>query len=360
LSSEELSEDFSEEFSSEQSDTVSAEQSEDESEEPSVSSAEPSEEPSKELSEETPSGPQTDSLGITYTVVGQGFCTVTAFTNKTGVTELTIPKTAPNGEKVTAIGENAFEGQRLKTVIIPDTVKTISNKAFYKVSGLASVTIPGSVVVIGDYAFSQCTFLDNVTIPKSVTFIGKYAFQGCESLSNVYVRASISRIPEGMFMGCPLFGEVELPKVTAIGKYAFSHAYWSLRGTYEVPDGVKIIEVYAYEEVTFSGIILPASITELKNNSFIYSPEFKGIIINVQYRGKEAQWDKVIKSGSWCKYKGMEVYCLDSGDTPYEQWSEESSEEPSDNSSEDVSEEPTDLTVYSQYGKTFADKRPIR
>ena len=46
-------------------------------------------------------------------------------------------------------------------------------------SKLTSLVIPSSVITIEDYAYYQCTNLRSVTIPSSVTYIGKYAFQGC-------------------------------------------------------------------------------------------------------------------------------------------------------------------------------------
>ncbi len=57
-----------------------------------------------------------------------------------------------------------------KNVVIPSTVKKISELAFFN-SFLYSVTIPEGVTEIGDEAFGWC-YLSNVTIPSTVTSIG--------------------------------------------------------------------------------------------------------------------------------------------------------------------------------------------
>ena len=60
--------------------------------------------------------------------------------------------------------------------IIPDSVTSIGDSAFYHCSSLQSVTIPDSVTSIGDSAFDYCKSLQSVTIPDSVTSIGDRAF----------------------------------------------------------------------------------------------------------------------------------------------------------------------------------------
>jgi hypothetical protein len=66
------------------------------------------------------------------------------------------------------------------TVLLPDGVTSISERAFDGCSSLTSITISDSVTSIGIGAFINCKSLTTITIPDSVTSIGEQAFQYCE------------------------------------------------------------------------------------------------------------------------------------------------------------------------------------
>jgi hypothetical protein len=58
--------------------------------------------------------------------------------------------------------------------------------------------IPNSVRSIGDYAFYNCSGLTSVTIPDSVTSIGQDAFSGCSSLAIVTFEGKDRATVQGM------------------------------------------------------------------------------------------------------------------------------------------------------------------
>ena len=118
---------------------------------------------------------------------------------------------------------NLYMGDNLvQELIIPDSVTSIGNYAFYGCSGLTSVTIPNSVTSIGRMAFEGCSGLTSVTIPDSVTSIGNGAFRDCSALTSVTIPESVTSIGFSVFSGCSGLTSVTIPdSVTSIENYAF-------------------------------------------------------------------------------------------------------------------------------------------
>ena len=83
--------------------------------------------------------------------------------------------------------------------IIPDSVTSIGDSAFFGCEFMHSVTIPDSVICIGYEAFRDCWSLQSVTIPDSVTSIGNGAFAKCESLNSVTIPDSVTSTGNSMF-----------------------------------------------------------------------------------------------------------------------------------------------------------------
>lgn len=66
---------------------------------------------------------------------------------------------------ISTIPSGAFSSSGIKSLVIPDSVTTITGGAFYGCSKLESLTIPGSVNSIGENAFSNCNALV-ITAPE--------------------------------------------------------------------------------------------------------------------------------------------------------------------------------------------------
>ena len=140
-----------------------------------------------------------------------------AFSN-IGITSVVIP------DSVKSMGESAFfRSDYLKSVVIGNSVSSISNKAFQQCYRLESVVIGSSVTSIGESAFSQCGKLTSIIIPDSVQNIGYCAFFSCEKLESVVIGSSVTSIGECAFYSCTALIEIVIPKsVTTIGEMAFA------------------------------------------------------------------------------------------------------------------------------------------
>ena len=132
-----------------------------------------------------------------------------------------------------------------RNTIIPNSVTSIGDYAFYYYSSLSSITIPNSVTSIGDSAFYRCFGLTAVTIGNSVTSIGNSAFYYCESLTYVTIPNSVTSIGDDAFCGCSNLDSIIIGNgVTSIGDYAFNYCKSLYFVT--IPNSVKSIGDYAF------------------------------------------------------------------------------------------------------------------
>ena len=99
----------------------------------------------------------------------------------------------------------------LETIEIPNSVKRISDRAFFGCSHITSIELPESVVLIGFSAFMGCESLEKISIPNNVKEIKKNAFLGCSSLSTITIPDSVTVVEEGIFRGCTSLETVTLP-----------------------------------------------------------------------------------------------------------------------------------------------------
>lgn len=206
--------------------------------------------------------------------------------------------------KVTGIGNNAFiDCSGLTSVTISNGVTSIGEAAFRWCSGLTSVTIPNSVTSIGSFAFSGCSSLTSISIPNSVTSIGRYAFSACSSLTSITLPNSVTSISDNTFYRCTNLAFISIPNsVTSIGSCAFfgctsltsihisdleawCKIYFQVSGptppfcahhlylngeeikNLVIPNSVKCIGYGAFEKTAIESIVIPGSVTNIKNSS---------------------------------------------------------------------------------------------
>ena len=173
---------------------------------------------------------------------------------------------------VNTIGENAFyRCDSLRSIIIPNGVKSIESSAFDWCENLTTISIPNSVIKIGDYAFGGCKS-DSITIPGSVIDWGKYTFfsEFPSSLSSVIIGNGITYIPEGTFLRCTNLKTVFIPNsITRIERAAFGDCP-SLE-TIAIPNSVTTIETEAFYGCSnLTTITIPNSVTFVGAGAFVY------------------------------------------------------------------------------------------
>ena len=142
--------------------------------------------------------------------------------------ELVIPHHYETNNKtytVTAIdihlgadGSGAYWGGGITSVIMPDTITTISEECFMGEKKINNIRLSNQLKEIKDYALCNCQQLTEINLPTSLRTIGNEAFQGCLQIKNII-------IPDG---------------VTSIGISAFSLGNWksSARLSITIPKSV--------------------------------------------------------------------------------------------------------------------------
>lgn len=140
----------------------------------------------------------TDSTGLTFASNGNGTCTLTGLGACRDIC-VVIPSTSPSGDKVTAIGPQAFYNCTTITVVqIPATVNTIGHLAFGGCTSLVYITVSAQNASYKDISgvlytadgktlvhYPAAAGSSSVSIPAGVTKIEDMAFYGCKSLKTV-------------------------------------------------------------------------------------------------------------------------------------------------------------------------------
>ena len=162
-----------------------------------------------------------------------------------GVTELANSVFYKDSRFYSDIAEYGYTRSfEVKNIKLPETLKKIGSRAFYKCSDLESVNIPKSVNKIGKAAFREtaireiiipdgitrieeqvfkgCKHLEKITLPDSLKTIEKNAFENCTSLKTIIIPESVDSIEAEAFLGCTTLEEAVFNGTQpAIGKDSF-------------------------------------------------------------------------------------------------------------------------------------------
>ena len=125
---------------------------------------------------------------------------------------------------IISIAPEAFRGNdKLTSVVLPDTVKSIGEYAFAECTALAKIAIPNSVDTIGKGAFSNCALLAEASLGTAVRYIHSEAFFNCKSLVSITVPSATKSIGARAFASTSSLSSVSLPfGILSVGAEAFA------------------------------------------------------------------------------------------------------------------------------------------
>ncbi len=201
------------------------------------------------------------------------------YLNDVLVTDIVIPNS------VTSIGDYAFyDCTSLTSIEIPDSVTSIGDGAFYNCTGLKELTMPASAKIYNDeYTFYGCTNIEKVTLTKGSGTMQDYSsstdndntyyqytpwYISCDNIKEIIIENGLTNIGDYAFRYCYNLTSIEIPdSVTSIGNYAFG--YCADLACITIPDSVTSIGNYAfYNCCSLTSITIPDSVTSIGDYAF--------------------------------------------------------------------------------------------
>lgn len=226
--------------------------------------------------------------------------------------------TVPIG--VTRIANGAFNlCDKLRTIHISDSVKTLGSSAFAYSYYLDSITLPAGLTAIENYTFNSCRSLQSVTLPGALESIGNGAFENCKKLSYIICKANISpTCGDDVFYGVntsiPLYvprNSMNLYKAS-VGWEEFIHIQ-ALQAEESEVIGIQvepsstsvIIEWTKSDDAVLYTIIIKKGIETIYTLSFNSNGQLTNImsVASPRYRSKEnAQTRNALQTSTGWKY----------------------------------------------------------
>lgn len=165
-------------------------------------------------------------------------------------------------------------------VVIPEGVKRIGgnpdNSIFEDTeTEIKSVVIPDSVIEIGERAFYTCLQLEEVTMGNGVKKIGQEAFAGCFKMKTIHLSDSLQEIGLRAFNFCESLEALELPSsLRNIEMEDFGNCI-SLKSL-NIPDGVQAIPPGTFDRCSsMEELYIPSSVTKIGAGSKLM-PQYVG------------------------------------------------------------------------------------
>ena len=158
-------------------------------------------------------------------------------------------------EGITVIAPNAFHGEQIEKIVLPDGVKTICYGAFGMLKSLSEVSIPDSLETIENGAFYFCEKLEHVNL-SGVINIGPEAFMYCSGLKDVVLSDRLESIESKAFYSCRA-----LESISVKGSHGIVESV--------LPEKLKVLSSSAFAECdSLREITIPGSVRRIGERAF--------------------------------------------------------------------------------------------
>lgn len=250
---------------------------------------------------------------LTFVSNGDGTCYLAHVQGYYGKNAV-IPEVSPKGDKVVAIGNEAFAGSGIIGVTIPEGVAHIGSRAFAACEMLEEIRLPATLSRIGARAFEGCTALRILTVHEdcdvyfsvgnclivresgilvagcggsiipadgTVTAIADGAFYNCATLTEAVIPEGVNAIGNSAFYGCSALASVTLPEsLQSIGTYAFNGC--SAIEKITVPAGITVLNEGVFRNCSaMTVVVLPEGLDSIEKLAFAGCKKLKDPVLPV-------------------------------------------------------------------------------
>ena len=187
--------------------------------------------------------------------------------------------------EIKTIGAHCFANNTLiESVIIPNTVTSIEECAFYNCAKLNTVNITGNIKNIGKDAFELCPKLNTITksgksgliieknenlssftIPNSITKLEDDSFANWTKLSSISIGENIKHIGNNAFSHCNNLSKVS---ISSSLNYLGDTAFDTCEKLTSLTTSEKNNGIYFAPNQSLSSYIVPLSIKTIENGFF--------------------------------------------------------------------------------------------
>ncbi len=229
-----------------------------------------------------------------------------------GVSDLEIPATI-EGLPVTGIGRYAFQYSSVKSLTLPDSVKTIGYWAFTDCPDLKSVKLGSGLETIEIHAFENCPSLTDVEFPSQLVDVHTKAFDNTPWLTAQRQKDPLVIINGALIDAMTAKGDIVLPsdvKLVSAGAFTDNADITSVVFPQAVPKidddtfarciNLKSVEAVGAEKIGATAFIDCAKLDSLKLSDKLKTIEdyaFDGATsaATITFYGSRESWEQVTK-----------------------------------------------------------------